>query len=271
MKRLSEFDVFSLPVDRIYRDAQFNCRGQFSPDSVHELSTSISATGLQFPVVVQPIADVEELSHLDFDWRLIVGFRRFSAVTTFLDWSEIPATVRYELSDYDAHLVNFSENLERKDLNVLEEALTLGRLFPPDMPSANIAKALQRSKRWVQSRRRLVQLPEEVQEKVAAGTLSLLDVDILSELPSAEEQIRGAKAIAHAKRSGRKPSAGKLTRRFHYRKSKAQISQMIEQLMIAGISGLPTRLLAWTAGYISDDEIKSDIRKNRPDKSPYSV
>ena len=64
-ERLQEYDVFALPLSRIYYDADFNCRGQFTLESVSELAESIrqkgggvELRGLDFPVVVQPTVEV---------------------------------------------------------------------------------------------------------------------------------------------------------------------------------------------------------------------
>ena len=261
MKRLPQYDVFSLLMSEIYYDADFNCRGQFTLASVEELAKSIKELGMQFPVVVQPAEEVKGFEQEGFRWRLIAGHRRFRAVTTFLKWTEIPATVWSGLSDRQARLFNFTENLERKDLNVLEEARALGRLFPKGASLREAARELKRHTRWVQARFRLLKLPEEVQIKVAAGTLSLVDVEVLCQFDSPEEQIKAAVEMAKAKRRGRKPSEGRTGRKFRYRKTKAQINQMIAKLMDHGIDGLTTRTLAWAAGSISDDDFEADIRQ----------
>jgi ParB family chromosome partitioning protein len=261
MKRLERYDVFSLPVSEVYYDADFNCRGQFTLQSVEELAQSIDELGLQFPVVVQPAEEVEGFEHEGFRWRLIAGHRRYRAVTTFLKWTQIPATVWRGMTDRQARLFNFTENLERQDLNVLEEARALGRLFPKGASLREAARELKRHTRWVQARFRLLKLPEEVQIKVAAGTLSLVDVEVLSQFDSPEDQIKAAAEIAKAKRRGRHPSETKAGRSFRYRKTKAQINRMIAELMEHGLDGLTTRALAWAAGSISDGEFEEDIRQ----------
>lgn len=261
MKRLEQYDVFSLPVSEVFYDADFNCRGQFTLASVEELAQSIDELGLQFPTVVQPVEEVEGFERDGFRWRLIAGHRRFRAVTTFLKWTEIPATVWSGLNDRQARMFNFTENLERQDLNVLEEAQALARLFPEGASLREAARELKRHTRWVQARFRLLKLPEEVQIKVAAGTLSLVDMEVLSQFDSPEDQIKAAAEIAKAKRHGRKPSEGRTGRKFRYRKTKAQINRMIAKLMEHGIDGLTTRALAWAAGSISDDEFEEDIRR----------
>ena len=263
MKRLEQYDVFSLPVSEVFYDADFNCRGAFTLQSVEELARSIDELGLQFPVVVQPVEEVEGFECEECQWRLIAGHRRFRAVTKLLKWTEIPATVWSGLTDRQARLFNFTENLERQDLNVLEEARALGRLFPDGASLREAARELKRHTRWVQARFRLLKLPEEVQLQVAAGTLSLVDMETVTQFETSEEQIKVAKDIARAKRRGRHPSETKPGRSFRYRKTKAQINRMIAKLMEHGLDGFTTRALAWAAGSISDDDFEEDIRQER--------
>ena len=129
LDRLTQYDTFPVPSKSIYYDADFNCRGAFLLQSVEELAAEHSARGggvelkgLDYPIVVQPIADMAGEKPAGFDYRLIAGHRRFKAMEVFLKWSQVPATIRSGLSDHDARMLNFVENLERKDLNPLEEA-----------------------------------------------------------------------------------------------------------------------------------------------------
>ena len=96
----------------------------------------VELKGLDFPVVVQPIADMVGEKPAGFDYRLVAGHRRFKAVETFLKWPCIPSMIRPGLSDHEARMLNFVENLERKDLNILEEARALGRLYPEGVQPA---------------------------------------------------------------------------------------------------------------------------------------
>ena len=110
----------------IYYDAAFNCRGEFTLQSVKELADSIAQAGrLICPVAVQPWTNEP-----GFEYRLIVGHRRFRAVTEFLKWTEIPAYICEGLSDHDARMLNLVENLQRKSLNILEEARAIQNLYP---------------------------------------------------------------------------------------------------------------------------------------------
>ncbi len=147
MQRLEQYDAYPLPLDRIYYDADFNCRGQFTLQSVSDLAESIrlrgggvELKGLDYPIVVQPIADMVGEKPAGFDYRLIAGHRRYRAMEVFLKWVRVPAMIRSGLSDHEARMLNFVENLERKDLNPLEEARAMARLYP-DGVSLRVAAA----------------------------------------------------------------------------------------------------------------------------------
>ena len=189
MQRLEQYDTYPLPLDRIWYDADFNCRGQFTLESVMDLAANIrlrgggvELKGLDFPVVVQPLADVGGEKPAGFDYRLLAGHRRFKAVQTFLKWPCIPSMIRPGLSDREARMLNFVENLERKDLNVLQEARALGRLFPEGISLRAAAAEIKRPTRWVHARLRLLTLPEEVQELAASGLLAMCNVEMVADL-----------------------------------------------------------------------------------------
>ncbi len=255
MKRLAQYDVFEIPVNDIFFDASFNCRGPFTAQSVHDLSKSISDSGLQFPVVVQPYGKE------GFKYRLLAGHRRFKAVTVFLKWETIPAAVRNDLTEYESRVLNLTENLERKDLNMLEEAKAIHNLYPDGAPLRQISSELKRPTRWVHARLRLLMLPEKVQVWAAVGLLSAVNIEILVKMDSEERQIRAAKDIVTQKKKYGKTAYRKHRRNFRPRRSKAQIAELIAHLYNENCDGLATRALAWAAGYVSDIDIRADIRE----------
>ena len=138
MERLTNMTPTRCRWTRIYYDADFNCRGQFTLESVMDLAENIrlrgggvALKGLDFPVVVQPIADMGGEKPAGFDYRLLGWPSPLQGRSrVFLKWPCIPSMIRPGLSDREARMLNFMENLERKDLNLLEEARALGRLFP---------------------------------------------------------------------------------------------------------------------------------------------
>ena len=202
VERLIQYDAFALPLRDIYYDAEFNCRGWFPPQSVSDLAENIrlrgggiELRGLDYPVAVQPIADMAGQKPAGFSYRLIAGHRRFKAIEVFLKWTRIPAMIRAGLSDHEARMLNFVENLERKDLNILEEARGLQHLYPSGVTVRSAAAELKRPTAWVHDRLRLLTLPEEVQQLAATGLLGAVNIKVLIALATPEEQIAAAHKI----------------------------------------------------------------------------
>ncbi len=264
MKRLAQYDTFELPVDDIYYDNAFNCRGTFTPQSVSDLADSIREIGLQFPIVVQPFKKP------GYKYRLLAGHRRFRAVTIFLKWERVPAVIRADLDEHQAALLNLTENLERKNLNMLEEARALRNLYPDGISLRKAAKEIKRPTRWVHTRIRLLELPEEVQQWAAVGLISAVNIEILYSMESDVERIRATKEIVRSKKQNKTQTlrvSSKFRRKFGYRKTKAQMAKMIAHLYAVQCEGLATRLLAWTAGSVEDIAIEKDIQ-NAPGYEP---
>ena len=202
MKPLEQYQAYPVPVGAIYYDGVFNCRGEFTLQSVRELADSIVQAGrLICPVAVQPWSGAR-----GFDYRLIVGHRRFRAVAEFLRWTEIPAYICEGLSDHEARMLNLVENLQRKSLNILEEARAIQRLFPEGASVREAARELKQPTRWVWTRRQLIRMPAAIQQKAAAGLLSQWNLDTLAGIESPDEQVAAANKIVEARSAGRASS-----------------------------------------------------------------
>jgi ParB/RepB/Spo0J family partition protein len=260
MKPLEQYQAYSIPVTAIYYDADFNCRGEFTLQSVKELADSIAEAGrLICPIAVQPWGKD------GFEYRLIVGHRRFKAATVFLRWTEIPAYVCGGLSEHDARMLNFVENLQRKSLNVLEEARAIRNLYPRGISLRQAAQELKQPTRWVHVRLRLLEMPEPVQQKAAAGLLSAINLERIAGAEGPDDQIRMAREITEARERGKGkflPGLDKTCKRhFQTRRTKDQISRMIARMFDAGITGLPPRVAAWCAGDVTDEELIADVER----------
>ena len=196
MKPLEQYQAYPIPITVIYYDAGFNCRGEFTLQSVKELADSIAQAGrLICPVAVQPWT-----GEPGCEYRLIVGHRRFRAVTAFLKWMEIPAYICEGLSDHEARMLNLAENLHRKTLNILEEAHAIQNIYPEGSASVReAARELKQSTRWVWLRVRLLRMPEAIQQKAAAGLLSQANLETLAGLERVDEQIKAADEIVEAR------------------------------------------------------------------------
>lgn len=251
MKPLDEFATFSIPVTDIFVDAELNCRSEFTLESVRELAESIKVHGLQMPVIVQPWSGPP--------YRLVAGHRRYKAVTKILKWSAIPACVR-DIDGKTARKINLLENLEREDLNIVEEAHAIEKLYPGGaiMP---VARELNKSYRWVQWRRILLRFPEEVQNMFASGLLPARSIQDLARVKGGS---RGIVRAAHGLLKGR--GVSKSTRAMGVKlsqpvRNRAQISDLVARMLTAGVTGLGPRVASWCAGHITDEEIEEDIQK----------
>ena len=140
-------------------------------------------------------------------------------------------------------------------------------LYPDKTPLRQISKELKRPTRWVHTRRRLMDMPREVQKWVAAGFIAATNIEAIIKLDSKEQQIKAARAIANAKKKRGKTRFlnidPKYKRTFRARRSKPQITALIAHLMAVNCDGLASRVLAWVAGRITNQEIEQDIQ-NEP-------
>lgn len=256
-----------IDISLIYVDEDWNCRGRFLLHDVQELAGQMRKHGLIQPVVLQPAALCKRKLPDGKQYRLIAGFRRFTAASVILKWTAIKANI-VEVNDAEAHAINLIENLERKDLNVVQEAQAMERLYPRKRYTlAEIAESLKKHTSWVQTRWHLLRLPEDVQQMFASGRLKLAVLDFVRNAPDAMEAAKEALARKQAKLSQTTDSNQPRRRR------KSDVKKLITRLIDLGLEGLVTRALAWTNGYISnaelEDEIQRILQSGRPDSGDH--
>ncbi|MHC4372193.1 MAG: ParB/RepB/Spo0J family partition protein, partial [Planctomycetota bacterium] len=196
-------------------------------------------------------------------WRLVAGHRRLSAATMFLHWDAIAARIIRGLTTEQAQILNFVENLERQDLNIVQEAQAIDRIWP-DMAERPLGAILKRNPRWIRLRRRLIKMAPEIQQAAASGRLSHNDVEFIGRANDPPEQHRLFQGILDAKTKKRKDgprhkgvewNASKLNTR-----TKADMGSMMTRLMEAGPESIEdlesmTSLLAWAMRGISTEEL----------------
>ena len=148
----------------------FQTRTHFDPEKLTELAQSIEASGVVQPIVVREIAGGR--------YQLVTGERRWLA-SAEAGKTHIPAIVR-QVADEQAMEMTIVENLQRADLNPMEQArayLRLSRDF--SMKQEDMAKRTGMSRAAVTNFLRLLRLPEAVQRRVEAGELSFGHAKIL--------------------------------------------------------------------------------------------
>jgi ParB family transcriptional regulator, chromosome partitioning protein len=157
----TESDLIRIPIRRI-RPNPFQPRRTFQPDELAELEASLKASGLLQPITVRRAGDAFEL---------IAGERRLRAATN-LDWAEIPAIVK-DMDDRTALVLALVENLQRSDLNAIEEAAGYRRLIEEfGYTHQQVAEGVGKDRTTVTNLLRLLALPQDVQQMVEAKRLS---------------------------------------------------------------------------------------------------
>ena len=156
----------TIAVDRI-QAGKYQPRTRMDPASLAELAQSIKAQGILQPILVRHVG-----AHLDDRYEIIAGERRFRAAQQ-AGMAEVPVIVR-DVSDNAALAMALIENIQREDLNPLEEAQGLARLIKEfGLTQEAAGQAVGRSRSAAANLLRLLQLPEPVQEMLYAGTLDM--------------------------------------------------------------------------------------------------
>lgn len=177
-----------IQVARI-RPNPFQPRKNFNSAELKELQESLKASGLLQPITVRPKPGVSE------EYELIAGERRFRAASE-LGWKTISAIVR-ELTDRELLGLALIENLQRADLNPIEEAEGYGRLISDfGHTQQTVASMVGRDRSTIANMLRILQLPISVQALVRNGALSAGHVRPLLALSDQTEITKLAQEIA---------------------------------------------------------------------------
>lgn len=173
-------------TDQIERNP-YQTRTRFDEEALEELAKSVAATGVVQPVVVRRLPSGR--------YQLIAGERRWLA-SQRAGKETVPAIVR-EVSDEQAMEMTIVENLQRADLNPMEQARAyerLGREFK--LTQEQMAKRTGKDRASVSNFLRLMKLPESVQGRVESGELSFGHARALLALESAEQMLVAAQKVA---------------------------------------------------------------------------
>jgi len=159
---------------RHIRPNPFQPRKEFKDDDLAQLKASIESSGLLQPVTVRPVGD---------QFELVAGERRLRAVTA-LGWATIPAIVK-DFDDRALLTLALVENLQRADLNPVEEAEGYSRLIAEfDLTQQEVARAVGKDRSTVANSLRLLSLPLGVRRMLQDGQLTVGHARALLALPS---------------------------------------------------------------------------------------
>ncbi|MCL5043503.1 MAG: ParB/RepB/Spo0J family partition protein [Gammaproteobacteria bacterium] len=173
-----------LPVDLIQR-GKYQPRRDMDPQALEELAESIKAQGVMQPIVVRPIGGGR--------YEIIAGERRWRA-TQQAGLDSIPAVIR-EVADEAAIAMALIENIQREDLNPIEEAMALHRLQQEfELTQQQVANAVGKSRVSITNLLRLMALPDEVKLLLERGDIEMGHARALLGLPL-EEQTAAARQV----------------------------------------------------------------------------
>ncbi len=177
-------DVMRVPRDRI-RPCPWQPRKSFEPDSLEELVQSVRAHG-----VLQPLLVREREDHLE----LIAGERRLRAAE-LAGLDEVPV-IPMEVPDQEALELALVENLQREDLNAVEEAEGYRALMETfELTQEQAAERVGKGRATVANALRLLALPDPVKQRLAEGGLSPGHAKVLLSLEIPEEQTALAEQV----------------------------------------------------------------------------
>jgi len=196
-------ELLKLPVDLLQR-GKYQPRIDMRPESLQELADSIRSQGLVQPIVVRPINEGQPGQLRRYE--IIAGERRWRAAQ-MAGLHEIAALVR-RVDDETAVAMALIENIQREDLNPLEEARALDRLISEfAMTHATAAEAVGRSRAAVSNLLRLLELADEVKTLVEHREIEMGHARALLGLQSKRQQVEVGALVAKKKLSVRDTEA----------------------------------------------------------------
>jgi len=182
----------SLPVDLLQR-GKYQPRADMRPESLGELADSIKARGLVQPILVRPLP--RPIPTESQRYEIIAGERRWRAAQ-MAGLTEIPAVIR-DVPDEDAVAMALIENIQREDLNPLEEARALLRLIEEfGLTHQAAAEAVGRSRAAVSNLVRLMELTDEVKAMLEHRQIEMGHARALLGLATRRQQIEVATLVA---------------------------------------------------------------------------
>lgn len=192
----TEEQLTRLPVDLIQR-GKYQPRREMEPEALQELADSIKAQGVMQPIIVRPVSTNK--------YEIIAGERRWRA-TQLAGLQDIPAIIR-DVPDEAAVAMALIENIQRENLNPIEEAVALSRLQDEfNLTQQQVADAVGKSRAAVANLIRLIGLDEEVKILLSQKQLDMGHARALLALEGVA-QVKTARAVAQKQLSVRQTEA----------------------------------------------------------------
>lgn len=198
--------VINLEAAKLVR-GEYQPRTEFDPNELQQLADSISKNGILQPIIVR--------KKLDGMYEIVAGERRWRAAQ-LAGKSEVPVIIK-SLSDREVMEIALIENVQRKDLSPVEEAMAYRRLMGEfGYTQEELAQAVGKSRSYISNQMRLLSLPESVKNMLGDGKLTLSHARALVGVDKAEEiagkiargeitNVREVEEVAHIAKVEQKP------------------------------------------------------------------
>lgn len=187
--KVSADGLRELPVELLQR-GQYQPRVDIRQDTLEDLASSIRAQGVVQPIVVRPVGKEGGIQH----YEIVAGERRWRAAQ-LAGLAEIPAVVK-DIPDEAAIAMALIENIQRENLNPLEEARALDRLIREfDLTHAEAAEAVGRSRAAVSNLLRLQDLADKVKPLLESRQLEMGHARALLGIGNAVQQLDAARQV----------------------------------------------------------------------------
>lgn len=177
-----------IPIEFLRRNPR-NPRTSFAPDDLEELTSSVREKGIVQPILVRPVPNEANA------YEIIAGERRWRAAQ-LAGLHQVPVLLKV-VDDETALALALIENIQREDLNAMEEAVALVRLQDEfGLNQQQVATAVGKSRAAVANLMRLVKLAPEVQELLARGDLEMGHARALLPLPAGDQLVAARRVVA---------------------------------------------------------------------------
>ena len=234
----------SLPLSQL-QAGKYQPRTRMDEGALNELAASIKAQGLMQPILVRPVGSHNGSNGPETKYEIIAGERRFRAAH-IAGLGEVPVLVK-DVDDQAAAAMALIENIQREDLNPLEEAQGIHRLITDfSFTHEQAAGAVGRSRSAVSNLLRLLNLAKPVQTMLMAGDIdmgharALLAVDSATQISLANQVVAKRMSVRDAEklvvRTTAELTAGKKTREKEKSRDIARLEEELSDLLATQVA-----------------------------------
>jgi ParB/RepB/Spo0J family partition protein len=254
--------LIDVNCDELLIDHDFNHRGLVVKMDVDDLARSIKRDGLLTPITVQPWTDPRNPK---IKYKVVAGHRRSVAVKSVLKLPTISAFVKVYVDQLAARTASLIENLQRKELNIKQEAHGIKPFIEAYWSEQQVADHLSQSRGWVKIRLQLLNLCDKVQDYAAAGLITQEHIRHLQG-KSETQQLEFVREVKEQLAKGEKLVIEKPVKAVnpHVKKQRTRpeiFEKMTELYGIFGSMEFWAKCMSWCAGEITEYELMREVER----------